>query len=93
MCKENAKNLNTTSGSNSVVDRLVSINCDQVAWLLDIADRYIPQDNLPRVSRQREMKKYGMLYEIMEIIGAKFEDDGARWNGTPNEARLYGEEC
>jgi hypothetical protein len=74
------------------VDNLVSINCDQVAWLLDIADRYIPKDDYPRISRQREMKKYGMLYEIMEIARLKFEDDQARWNGTPNEARPYNDE-
>jgi hypothetical protein len=75
-----------TEGSNP-------ISCDQVSWLLDIADRYIPKDNKnPRVSRQRDMLKYGMLYEIMEIADLKFMDDSARWNGTPNEARNYREE-
>ena len=33
-----------------------------------------------------------MLYEIMEITGLQFEDDKARWNGTPNQARDYGDE-
>ena len=65
------------------------ISCDQVAWLLDIADRYIPKDNYPNISQQREMKKYAMLYEIMEIADLTFADDSARWNGTPNQARNY----
>lgn len=67
-----------------------AINCDQVTWLLDIADRYIdPQNDHPRISRQREMKKYAMLYEIMEIANLKFADASARRNGTPNDARPY----
>ena len=65
-----------------------TINCDQVAWLLDIAGRYIEKDQHPSVSRQNEMKKYGMLYEIMEIMGCGFLDDSARHNGTPPAARL-----
>ena len=65
------------------------ISCDQVAWLLAIADRYIPKDNYPNISQQREMKKYAMLYEIMEIADLRFADDSARWNGTPNQARNY----
>ena len=81
----------TVSGSIRV-NKNVSINCDQVAWLLDIADRYLPKDGMAPISRQRDMKKYGMLYEIMEIAGLKFEDDRARWNGTPNEARPYNDE-
>lgn len=68
------------------------INCDQVAWLLDIFNRYLPHDKFPAISRQREMKKYGMLYEVMEIAHLDFQDDRARWNGTPNEARDYGED-
>jgi hypothetical protein len=63
------------------------INCDQVAWLLDIFGRYLPKDEFPRVSQQREMKKYGMLYEVMEIANLEFEDASAQWNGTPNTAR------
>ena len=68
------------------------INCDQVDWLLQIADRYLPHDPRPLgISRQREMQKYGMLYEIMEIADLEFADDAARWNGTPNDARPYDE--
>jgi hypothetical protein len=63
------------------------ITCDQVAWLLDIAERHIPNDNRVRVSRQREMQKYAMLYEIMEVASLQFADDRARWNGTPNDAQ------
>jgi hypothetical protein len=65
----------------------MSITCDQVAWLKDIADRYIPRDDYPTISRQREMKKYAMLYEIMEVVGLVFEDGGAINNGTPQEVR------
>lgn len=63
------------------------INCDQVAWLLDIFDRYLPRDKFPAISQQREMLKYGMLYEVMEIARLEFEDESAQWNGTPNAAR------
>ena len=65
------------------------INCDQVAWLLDIFDRYLPPSKHPGISREREMMKYGMLYEVMEIAYLRFEDESALHNGTPHEARLY----
>ena len=73
------------------VERVVRhpITCDQVAWLLDIFTRYLPPDNRPKVSRQREMFKYGMLYEVMEVAGLKFADDMARLNGTPRDARKH----
>ena len=64
------------------------INCDQVAWLLDIANRYIDKDKFPAVSQQREMKKYAMLYEIMDIANLKFADKKALYNATPYQARL-----
>jgi len=67
------------------------INCDQVAWLLEVAERHLPKQTTPRVCQQREMQKYAMLYEIMEVANLDFEDDRARWNGTPNQARLYGD--
>lgn len=65
------------------------ISCDQVAWLLDVFDRYLPKDSHPSISREREMKQYGMLYEVMECANLAFADDSARWNGTPHEARNY----
>jgi len=68
------------------------IGCDQVAWLLDIFNRYLPPSKHPRISQEREMLKYGMLYEVMEITGLKFADDAARWNGTPNAARDHGDD-
>lgn len=68
-----------------------AITCDQVAWLLASFGRYLPHDNKPDISQQREMLKYGLLYEVMEIVGLKFLDDSARWNGTPNSARGYDE--
>lgn len=65
------------------------LGCDEVAWLLDIFDRYLPKDDFPRISRQREMKKYGMLYEVMEVARLTFQDESALHNGTPHEARNY----
>jgi len=64
-----------------------TINADQVAWLLDIAGRYIPKDTHPSISRQHEMKKYGMLYEIMEIMGVGFGGENAAHNGSPPDCR------
>ncbi|MCK5236050.1 MAG: hypothetical protein KAR06_03610 [Deltaproteobacteria bacterium] len=75
-------NENTTEKRNKH-----KINCDQVAWLMDIFNRYLPQDNHPRVSQQREMLKYGMLYEIMDILYLDFEDDAALYNGMPSKVR------
>ena len=69
-----------------------AISRDQVAWLLDIAERYLPPSAYPPISREREMRKYAMLYEIMEIANLRFQDDSARWNGTPNDVRNYGAE-
>ena len=77
-------------GTESVLNsNYKQISCDQVAWLLDMADRYLPQTRYPAVSQQRQMLKYAMLYEIMEIAGLQFKDGSARWNGTPNPARDY----
>lgn len=65
------------------------INCDQVAWLLDVFHRHLPPSEWPRVSREREMRRYAMLYEVMEVAGLCFQDASARHNGTPPEARHY----
>ena len=64
-----------------------AISCDQVAWLLDIFERYMPRKIQLGVSRHDEMLRYGMLYEVMDIAGLVFEDERARWNGTPHDAR------
>lgn len=66
-----------------------TINCDQVCWLLDIFDRYLPYDKYPRISRQREMKKYGMLYEVIEAAGLSFLDGDAILNATPKDVRNF----
>jgi len=65
------------------------INCDQVAWMLDAFSRYLPPSPHPAVSRAREMQKYALLYEIMEVANLHFEDDAAQQNGTPHEARAF----
>lgn len=64
-----------------------NLNCDQVAWILDIFGRYLPPYDLPAVSQLREMTKYAMLYELMEVANLRFEDRLARYNGTPWTAR------
>lgn len=70
-----------------------TITCDQVAWILDVFDRYLPNDPAAkRVSCHREMMKYGMLYEVMDVAGLRFEDESARLNGTPHQARKYPDE-
>jgi len=68
---------------------LIHLSADQIAWLMDVAKRYIPDDGLPSISRQTEMKRYAMLYEVMEIVGAGFQDDSARFNATPPDIREY----
>lgn len=56
---------------------------------MDVFERYLPKDEHPRISRKREMLKYGMLYEVMEAASLSFEDEPALNNGTPHEARRY----
>jgi hypothetical protein len=67
--------------------RILKITCDQVAWMLSAINRYLPSSEHPAVSRAREMKSYGLLYEIMEVAGLEFADQAARYNGTPRDAR------
>lgn len=64
------------------------ISADQVAWMLAAIGRYLPQDGHPSTSRAREMAQYGLLYEIMESAYLCFEDEAARFNGTPADARM-----
>jgi len=71
---------------------MTEITCDQVVWLLNIFDRYLPPSKHVVASKEREMMKYGMLYEVMDIAGLEFEDDAARSNGTPHECRKYPDE-
>lgn len=89
-------NVGTQCGNTEtrrVVDNgLRELNCDQVVWVLAVFDRYLPKDQHPRISRDREMKKYGMLYEVMEAVGLVFAEDGARDNGTPPDARRINHE-
>lgn len=67
-----------------------TINCDQVVWILDIFDRYLPISKHPNISKEREMMKYGMLYELMEVGNILFENDGAVNNATPPAVRGEG---
>ena len=65
------------------------LNCDQVAWMLNAIERYLPATNHPRVSRAREMQKYALLYELMEVAHLHFEDASAQHNGTPPDVRRF----
>ena len=65
------------------------INCDQVAWMLNAIERYLPKTGHPSVSRAREMQKYALLYELMEVVHLYFEDASAQHNGTPPDVRRF----
>lgn len=65
------------------------INCDQVAWMLDAIERYLPHTNYPSVSRAREMQRYALLYELMEVAYLRFADDAAKHNGTPPDVMRF----
>lgn len=65
------------------------ITCDQVAWMLNAINRYLPPNNYPAVSRSREMQSYALLYELMEVAGLKFADELAQRNGTPPDVRHF----
>lgn len=76
------------------LERAREVNCDQVAWMLGAIERYLPPVPHPAVSRAREMQKYGLLYELMELAGLTFSDDGAASNGSPPDVqRLRRKQC
>jgi len=75
-------------GNTCHISRDNKINCDQVAWLLACFDRYLPGSRNPGICRQRDMQKFGMLYEVMEILRLDFEDDGAKQNGSPADLNM-----
>ena len=63
------------------------ITCDEVAWIIDILDRYdfVASKNFPAVSRIKKMAKYSAIYELMEILNLEFVDESARNNAMPKE--------
>lgn len=65
------------------------LNCDQVAWMLAAIERHLPNKEHPAVSRAREMQKYALLYELMEVAHLYFEDASAQHNGTPPDVRRF----
>ena len=67
------------------------LSCDQVAWMLSAIGRYLPAQDAPQVSRARELQKYALLYEIMEVAGLIFADDAAAHNGTPRDVSMLRE--
>lgn len=67
------------------------LDCDQVSWMLSAIGRYLPRQDAPQVSRARELQKYALLYEIMEVAGLVFADDAAAHNGTPSDVSMLRE--
>lgn len=65
------------------------LTCDQVAWMTAAIDRYLPRQNHPDVSRAREMQKFALLYELMEVAHLYFQDASAQHNGTPPDVRRF----
>ena len=65
------------------------ITCDQVAWMLNAIERYLPKQDHPQVSRAREMQKYALLYELMEVAHLYFQDSSAQHNGTPHDVSRF----
>lgn len=84
-----ASNENIANTSPQKNNNYRPIDCDQVHLIIEALKRITPLDGYPRISRQRDMKIYACLYEIMEVAQLKFNDKSARWNGTPNDARDY----
>lgn len=87
--------MNSVFGEGSVEQDIIHeqgrrpINCDQVSWLLTSIESYIPDKCGRGVSREREMKKYALLYEIMDLANLHFEDDAAQRNGTPPDVTRF----
>lgn len=77
-----------TDGEDRMTIEKRPVNCDQVSWMLSAIDRYLPPTPYPSVSRAREVQKYGLLYELMEVANLCFEDDAAQRNGTPPDVRM-----
>ena len=90
MNMEQSQICNDPAGAESVLNVGLGarpINCDQVAWMLSAIERHLPPTQHPRVSRAREMQKYALLYELMEVAHLYFEDARAQHNGTPSDVR------
>ncbi|MDH3981299.1 MAG: hypothetical protein OES84_00185 [Kiritimatiellaceae bacterium] len=64
------------------------ITCDQVVWIMNVFDRYLPCDKVVSASMKRDITKYAMLYEVMEAAGLSFEDEKAVHNATPAPVRI-----
>jgi len=92
MSDENTKATETPDSAASALSAGLGarpVNCDQVAWMLNAIERYLPPTQHPRVSRSREMQKYALLYELMEVAHLYFEDASAQHNGTPGDVRRF----
>lgn len=65
-----------------------TINCDQVAWLLDILSRHEKVNKLgfTPISRIGELSGYAAVLEIAEVLNFDIDKD-AVFNLTPGELR------
>lgn len=82
-------NANCNRESSPVERGARPLNCDQVAWMLAAIERHLPNKEYPAVSRAREMQKYALLYELMEVAHLYFADASAQHNGTPPDVRRF----
>lgn len=64
------------------------LNCDEMAWLLDVFHRYdyIKKGGFASISRMLEFRKCSAILEIMEILNLEMDEE-ARHNLTPGELR------
>jgi len=76
------------SGGNTKAPPVKTLNCDEVAWVLDILERYKKAATLhfPSISRLPEMAKYSAILELMELLNMDM-DESAKYNVSPVEFR------
>lgn len=67
------------------------INCDQVAWLIGVLDRYaeVVRTPKPAISRADKGAKTAAILEIMDILYLDFLDRSARHNTISHFGELY----
>lgn len=67
------------------------LNCDQVAWLKHVLDRFeaAVRREGPSISRGVKAAKMAAVLEIAELMGCAFEDDAAKHNAISDFPELY----
>jgi len=82
--KNNSKETSeeTNTGEQKIEPLKVKINCDQVAWIDAIFDRFAEaiRKNYPSISRLKDVVRVAAVLELMEILHLEFEDKSAAGN-------------